>query len=200
MRTLNKAQIFVLLGAFLLFVLLFLVPRAPSEARKTASFNEMGIEPEKVDSIEAKAMLYNAYVESALAKMRDQNNTAEEQTKYRGEFMEWVLKLRDFSDSHPDNVTALLYVAHYNVQSNQLDKAIPRYLRAIELTKNDLKVHLAARITLSDVYLNVGETQLALEQLDASQKVAIANEKTEGKHYLGSIEKRILDIKNNIKN
>lgn len=70
-----------------------------------------------------------------------------------GSPMEGIQQIRKVADEHPDNVYAQMTLGHASVLSGQLDKAIERFQKVVQLQPQSLE----AILSLADAYERMGD-------------------------------------------
>jgi tetratricopeptide (TPR) repeat protein len=100
--------------------------------------NVLSIHPDNIDS---KINLALSYVDYP-----DETNP-----------MKGILMLVELNKQNPDNISVLLQLGRLSLGTNQLDKAVDRLLRVIELSPNNKEAHCL----LAEVYKRSGEIEKA---------------------------------------
>lgn len=75
--------------------------------------------------------------------------------------MKGIKILKEVVDSHPDNKEAHLTLGFFAIKSNQLDKALERFNKVLEIDPT----YIEAYLFLADVYKSKGDTAKAIEAL-----------------------------------
>ena len=93
------------------------------------------------DNINSKINLALSYVESE-APMRG------------------IMMLKDLNEEHPENTSVLMHLGKLSIRSGQMDKAVERLTKVIELRPTFKEAHCL----LADVYTQKGEIELAKKE------------------------------------
>ena len=104
----SKSQIFAILFAIALVVLLFFAPKKP-DISKVEIQNDVATE-----------------IEMAVKMIREGNQP-----------MEGIIKLRSIGDKYPDNEEAQLYLGVFSIQSTQYEKAVERFNNVLKINPNN---------------------------------------------------------------
>jgi tetratricopeptide (TPR) repeat protein len=104
MMGLKKPQLFALLGAVVVAVLLAFAPRIPQGSREAAK-----VDPQRIKTAEAVALVNG-------------------QEPMRG-----IMMLREILEEDPNNAEAHWHLGLFSVQSGQYDKALERFKKVLEL-------------------------------------------------------------------
>ena len=133
----QSARVVAVGVAVLLFVLLLLVPRVPSEK------SDLGSSPTRtVDT-----------------KVQEARRLMQSETPMQG-----ILMLRDILEKNPDNVDALWVLGEASMQTGQFEKAVTRFERLISLDKaGDF---LVANLYLGEAYAETGDKGKAIESFN----------------------------------
>jgi len=75
--------------------------------------------------------------------------------------MKGILMLVDLNKKHPDNVSVLMQLGRLSIQTNQLDKAIQRLTKVLELNPDIKQAHCL----LAQVYDKLGDTEKAEKEI-----------------------------------
>ena len=101
---LKKPQLFALLGAVVLVVLLvFVLPRIPAGSKEAAK-----VDPQRIKTAEAVALVNGE------------------------EPMRGIMMLREILEEDPNNAEAHWHLGLFSVQSGQYDKALERFTKVLE--------------------------------------------------------------------
>jgi tetratricopeptide (TPR) repeat protein len=74
--------------------------------------------------------------------------------------MKGILMLVDLNKKYPDNVSVLVQLGRLSIQTNQLEKAVTRLTRVLELDPKNKKAHCL----LAETYTKMGETLKAEQE------------------------------------
>ena len=157
MRFSTKSQIFAVAFSIALVVLLYLLPNKAANSAIVEENSSMNIEQ------------------------------AVELVKSGSDPMKGILKLREIAEEDPDNIEAQFYLGIFSVQSGQLEKAVTRLTKVIELDQN----YTEAYLYLGHTYSGLGNKELATENFEKFKS------STDDQKLIEEVERHIKELKNN---
>ncbi len=125
----------------------------------------------KLDSknIDSRIMLASCYVESGLNPM------------------EGINQLKEIEKTDSNNVKLQLTFAFFSVKSGQIDKAINRFKKVVDLDPN----YLEAYLHLADAYEQLGETKKTIDMLEIySSKTTDVTARLEINKYIEQLKQK----------
>lgn len=157
MRFSTKSQIFAVAFSIALVVLLYLLPKS--------------VENKEVAEVSQPTDLQQAI----------------EMVTSGSDPMAGIMKLREISEKEPDNAEAQFYLGVFSVQSGQLDKAVARLTKVLELDPN----YTDANLYLGHAYSGLGNKEAAIENFEKFKA------STDDEQVKAEVEKHIKELKNN---
>ena len=136
----KKGQIALVAVSIIIIVVFLLLPKAPESALENI--------PERT-SVDIKLEQAVQMVQSG------------------GKPMEGILKIREISEQHPENVDAQLWLGVFSMESNQIDKAKNRFNNVLNLDNRNAVAHrYLGEISMQDSLFDqaIGHFEIVLEE------------------------------------
>jgi predicted Zn-dependent protease len=142
-------QIIVILSAVAIGAALFFARTTPGQ-KEVAAKQKAKEEAKSQTSSSSSESDINAQIDSALTKVRSEAPMA------------GIMKLREIAENNPENIRVQMELGALSIQTNQLDKAVTRFKRVIELDTNFIEAHYL----LAVVNANKGDTLSATKGME----------------------------------
>ena len=139
-------QIIIILSVVAIGAALFFARTTPNEKEVAAKQNVKKDVKSQSSSSGSESDL-NAQIDSALVKVRSEAPMA------------GIMKLREIAENNPENIRVQMELGALSIQTGQLEKAVSRFERVIELDTNFIEAHYL----LAVVKANKGDTLSARE-------------------------------------
>lgn len=129
----KRNQLILLGAAIVVCVLLFLAPRIPNEKRDAAP------DPLEASIVEAVNLVNGSQP------------------------MQGIMKLRELEKENPKNANIQWHLGQFSIQSGQMDKAIDRFEKVLELNEEGFP---DANFILGSIYAGRDSTTIAIARLE----------------------------------
>ncbi|KAB1063500.1 tetratricopeptide repeat protein [Salibacter halophilus] len=142
-------QIIIILSAVAIGAALFFARTTPNE-KEVAAKQKVEKNVEDQSGSTGSESDINAQIDSALTKVRSEAPMA------------GIMKLREIAENNPENIRVQMELGALSIQTGQLDKAVTRFKRVIELDTNFIEAHYL----LAVVNANKGDTLSATKGME----------------------------------
>lgn len=143
-------QIIIILSAVAIGAALFFARTTPNEKEVAAKQNVKKDVKSQSSSSGSEKSDINAQIDSALVKVRSEAPMA------------GIMKLREIAQNNPENIRVQMELGALSIQTGQLEKAVSRFERVIELDTNFIEAHYL----LAVVNANEGDTLSASKRME----------------------------------